>query len=279
MFPANATASNTAECEVAPIEADNKVVVDDPNEIVKNPINDMEATKVPAVGFMVTGWAGGVSFLSSLPNIPYEVSMIVDIVNSFLLTSPLVPYDSTTHTGFWRILTIRTSRRTKECMIIIQHNNPPSEITPLAAIPAHSSYDSGHVTKETEALVDGNTIFAKERDRLVSLLVNADLLTSPSEAALPPITIKVTSIFFQEFSGLSNPPPEHPVQVRIIVNADINFSPTVQHASYKSLFPSSHLLLACLWSNVPHRTVRRLQISNIAWSILPSEYGRCRNSV
>jgi tRNA (uracil-5-)-methyltransferase len=152
-----------------------------------------EPRKVPSVGFMVTGWAGGVSFSNSLSNIPSEAGAVVDIVNTFLSTSPLPPYDSKAHKGFWRILTMRTSRRTQECMVIIQHS-------PAASGGQGDKDDPYDFSKE----------FESERARLISLLTEAELLTAPGE---PPL--KVTSIFFQEFDGLSHPPPEHPVQVRV----------------------------------------------------------------
>jgi tRNA (uracil-5-)-methyltransferase len=161
---------------------------------------DVEPIKIPAVGFMVTGWAGGVSFSNTLPNIPNEVGDIVHRVNEFLLSSPFVPYDCTTHTGFWRILTIRTSRRTQECMIIIQHNSVQSLSNNVPG-----SEDDKIVSDDT---IDWATLFVKEKERLISLLINAELRTE----ADPP-SIAVTSIFLQEFSGLSNPSPEHPVQV------------------------------------------------------------------
>lgn len=155
-----------------------------------------EPRKVPAIGFMVTGWAGGVSFSDTLSNIPSEAGAVVSIVNSFLSTSPLIPYDSKAHQGFWRILTMRTSRRTQECMIIIQHSP--------AASGGQGDAVSYNFTKE----------FETERVRLVSLLTEADLPSGPGEQPL-----KVTSIFFQEFGGLSNPTPEHPVQVRYESNS------------------------------------------------------------
>jgi tRNA (uracil-5-)-methyltransferase len=145
-------------------------------------------TKVPAVGFMATGWSGGVSHPQCCDNIPSEVCAIVDLVDSFLLTSPLPPYDSKVHKGFWRLLTVRTSRRTKECMVIIIH-------APVTGGVGDSDDFSAH--------------FASEKDRLVALLTQATLPIDAEE------TMKVTSIFYQEFAGLSNPPPEHPVQVSV----------------------------------------------------------------
>jgi tRNA (uracil-5-)-methyltransferase len=51
--------------------------------------------------------------------------------------------------------------------------------------------------------------FDTEKSRLVSLLTEAEFHVP--EDGHPPL--KVTSIFFQEYGGLSSPPPGHPVQV------------------------------------------------------------------
>jgi tRNA (uracil-5-)-methyltransferase len=188
MFPSESTTESRIELQPNVIDATTDVEITPVSEIAAV---EIEPIKIPAVGFMVTGWAGGVSFSNTLPNIPNEVGTIVEIINAFLTTSPLVPYDSTTHDGFWRILTIRTSRRTKECMIIVQHNLPEKQQL---------------LSSET---MDWNAIFATEKDRLISLLIDTELPTAHDQPA-----IKVTSVFFQEFSGLSNPTPEHPIQVR-----------------------------------------------------------------
>jgi len=156
-----------------------------------------EPRKVPACGFLVTGWAGGVSFSDSLNNIPSEGSALVKIMNDFLATSPLEPYDTTTHTGFWRLLTVRTSRRTQECMVIIQH-------TPVSG----GAGDANSNKEDSSSPLDYTEAFAIEKERLIAVLTKAILVAE--EAELPPL--KVTSIFFQEFGGLSTPPPEHPVQ-------------------------------------------------------------------
>lgn len=168
-----------------------------PNTAVND--SQSEPTKVPAVGFMVTGWAGGVSFSNSLPNIPSEVGAIVEMINAFLLSSQFTPYDCTNHSGFWRILTVRVSRRTQECMIVIQHNSP---LSTKAAFKQDAILNDNSQNGVTSA-------FAAERQRLIAILAGAEL---PSENNF----VKVTSIFFQEFSGLSNPSPEHPVQVSLL---------------------------------------------------------------
>lgn len=148
---------------------------------------DTEPAKIPAVGFMATGWAGGVSRPHVCKNIPTEACQLVDLVDAFLDTSPLPPYDSKVHAGFWRMMTLRTSRRTRECMVIVQH-------TPTTGgVGDSSNYYAEH--------------FESERARLVSALTTAELPIPNDEP------MKVTSVFFQEFGGLSHPPPEYPVQV------------------------------------------------------------------
>lgn len=145
---------------------------------------------VPALGFMVTGWSGGVCRPHCCDNIPREACHIVDIMDEFLSSSPLPPYDSKSHKGFWRILTVRTSRRTKECMLIFMH-------TPVSS---GGAGDEQGVDEEQ---------FESEKKRLVSTLTNASLETGDEEVG----PLKVTSIFFQEFEGLSHPSPDCPVQV------------------------------------------------------------------
>jgi len=164
-----------------------KAAGDDSNkdDAKDNDTTEKDYSSIPAVGFMVTGWSGGVSSPHCCANIPSEVCAIADLLNAFLPDSPLPPYDAKVHTGFWRTVTIRSSRRTKECMVIIVHAPPVSQ----------------------DGSVDHSEHLEKEKTRLISLLTTAEL---PVDDQTP---LKVTSIFFQEFGGLSQPPPEHPIQV------------------------------------------------------------------
>lgn len=178
--------------------------------------------KIPAVGFMASGWSGGVSSPHILANIPSEACAIADVVNEFLKDSPTIPYDAKAHRGLWRVMTIRISRRTNECMVIIMHA-PPS-----GGLGAKDETD------------DYSHLFESERARLVSMLTDKELLipardytvvtseenkasgdtveedaklSNEAETNNSPRTVKVTSIYFQEFEGVSNPTPDHPVQV------------------------------------------------------------------
>lgn len=153
------------------------------------PADTEDHPKVPAVGCMVTGWAGGVSRPHCCDNIPSEACAVVDVVDEFLASSPLPPYDTKSHLGFWRTLTIRTSRRTNECMLIFIH--------------APVIMEGGPKECRSE---DFSGIFDQEKERLVGCLRKADL---PVDGQGP---MKVTSIYFQEFDGLSHPSPGHPVQ-------------------------------------------------------------------
>jgi hypothetical protein len=181
--------------------------------------------RVPAVGFLPQGWAGGVYPPHPLQNIPNWACGIADILNTeFLPTSMMPPYDSRLHRGVWRNVTIRASLRTKECMVIVLH------------APA-----KGGAGARDDGSDDYSHVFEKEKARLVQLLTRSVIPTSkrslPIEGAnddseVPmaeglkgnkcdgddddanEVGIRITSIFFQEFEGLSNPSPGHPVQVR-----------------------------------------------------------------
>ncbi len=165
--------------------------------------------KVPAVGFMAGGWAGGVSDPHGLSNIPDVVCGIANVINDFLRTSPIPPYAPKTHRGIWRTITIRSSERTKQCMIIIVH------------APA-----SGGAGKREDGSDDYTSVFEGEKQRLVDMLkkpipipartyatnIEDSARTGTNTEKKQHCDVAVTSLFFQEFEGLSNPGPDHPVQ-------------------------------------------------------------------
>jgi tRNA (uracil-5-)-methyltransferase len=162
----------------------------------------MKIVKTPAVGFMAGGWAGGVSDPHCLANIPDVVCGIADVINEFLKTSSVPPYKSTDHRGVWRTVTIRSSERTKQCMVIITHAPP-----------------SGGAGKKDDGSDDCTDVFEGEKQRLVKMLM--DKIPKPTRTYAEgadatkegeSCDIGVTSLFFQEFDGLSNPLPQHPVQ-------------------------------------------------------------------
>jgi hypothetical protein len=171
--------------------------------------------KIPSVGFMARGWSGDVAHPQACWNIPSEAIAIVNIVEAFLQTCPMPPYDTKAHTGFWRTMTVRSSRRTMECMIIF----------------VHAPISGGAGSKDSETIDNySQQLFVTEKARLWTMLVDKDLPVLPAvmeEASgaseVPtsaatttlPTTLRVTSIFFQEFDGVSMPLPDHPVQVRL----------------------------------------------------------------
>jgi hypothetical protein len=191
--------------------------------------------QIPAAGFMASGWSGGVSRPHVCQNIPSEACRIVDMVDAFLATSPIPPYDSKTHRGFWRYLTIRTSKRTGQCMVVIVHAPP-----------------KGGVGAKDES-DDFSGFFESEKQRLIAMLTEKELKCErprefgtdeqlhnfpckPDSHEEKPIF--VTSMFFQEYEGLSNPKPEHPVQVRVcwICCLYVTFVIVVQPASHIPLY-------------------------------------------
>jgi tRNA (uracil-5-)-methyltransferase len=204
--------------------------------------SEVNIIKTPGVGFCASGWSGGVSRPHCCQNIPSESCGLVDIVNEFLRTSPIPPYDSSVHRGIWRTLTMRSSRRTGECMLVIMHAPP-----------------KGGAGAFSDGSGDFTSSFESEKARLVSMLTAGDLpcpsrdyppivmkkveeekenaedASSSGEVKLLPkiefpavpehakesMSVKVTSIYFQEFDGLSTPKPEHPVQVSLLMLASI----------------------------------------------------------
>ena len=166
--------------------------------------------KIPAAGFLASGWAGGVTPPHCLQNTPDWACSIADILNGYLPTSPLKPYDSKIHRGFFRSFTVRCSLRTREIMVIVVH------------APA-----KGGVGAMEDGSDDFSAVFEEEKKKLI-LLLTGDVLKAPKRdfpkdfARTNDIDggscegLKVTSVFFQEFEGLSQPGPDHPVQVSSI---------------------------------------------------------------
>mmetsp|Transcript_25114 Transcript_25114/g.29041 ORF Transcript_25114/g.29041 Transcript_25114/m.29041 type:complete len:773 (-) Transcript_25114:1176-3494(-) len=190
---------------------------------------DETQTRIPAVGFLPYGWRHAVARPHCLQNIPHEVCAITDLIDDFLSNSPLLPYDTSVHRGFWRSITIRSSKSTGQVMIIVVHASPEGG----AGEEKPTSENFNTSSKEKQDL------FERERERLVGILTK-DELTIP-ERDLPLVQIeveenndptkdeeiemedkkskenddgpfRVTSIYFQEYNGLSNPSVSHPVQ-------------------------------------------------------------------
>ena len=71
--------------------------LDTDNNLSKDGGNEEELTKTPTVGYMTSGWLGGVSLPHSTYNTPTECCGIADVLNDFLASSPIPPYDPKLH--------------------------------------------------------------------------------------------------------------------------------------------------------------------------------------
>ena len=164
-----------------------------------------------------------------IPSLSYS-----DLV--FLFDSP-VHSRFQAHRGVWRTVTVRCSLRTRECMLIVVH------------APA-----TGGAGARDDGSDDYTLAFEDEKARLVGVLTkgaiptpkrdfpdchwNDNYAADTSEATTPSPAagmkksgieqergeentnydggIRVTSIYFQEYEGLSLPSPDHPVQVSFL---------------------------------------------------------------
>jgi len=181
-----------------------EVAAPEAKEEVAPAVAEEAILKTAAAGFLAQGWSGGVYLPHCLQNMPDWSCGLADIFNEFLATSSIPPYDSKVHRGIWRTITLRCSLRTREIMAIVVH------------APA-----GGGVGKRDCGTDDYSTVFESEKQRLVDMLTKDAILTpsrdfpegyKKEEEETSGDGMKVTSIFFQEYVGLSNPPPEHPVQ-------------------------------------------------------------------
>jgi len=93
----------------------------------------------------------------------------------------------------------------------------------------HAPLAGGEGSKDNEKVDNYSPeLFESEKSRLLSMLIDKDLPVTEAkleednepvgsggqEKDDPPRHLRVTSIFFQEFGGISMPGPDHPVQVR-----------------------------------------------------------------
>lgn len=149
--------------------------------------------KIPSAGFLAQGWSGGVYPPHTLQNMPDWSCGLADIFNEFLPTSSMPPYDSKTHRGMWRTITLRCSLRTRECMVIVLH--------------APAKGGAGALEDGSD---DYSDVFEAEKKRLVDMLTK-DVIPTPKRD-FPENHVKsgddsadglrVTSIYFQEYDGL-----------------------------------------------------------------------------
>ena len=174
--------------------------------------------------------------LSCCQNTPREALGVANIVDKFLSTSPLPPYQSRLHRGVWRTLTMRFSKRTNECMLIILHAPPSggagkredgqddyseqweSEKKRLIQMLTEDSISLPHVTfpdlTQTEETIERENILIAPLPASSTLVTSTSTSDADSDVPVPvPVPFKVTSIYFQEYEGLSTPSPEHPVQL------------------------------------------------------------------
>eukprot|EP00571_Detonula_confervacea_P009851 CAMPEP_0172301328 /NCGR_PEP_ID=MMETSP1058-20130122/3240_1 /TAXON_ID=83371 /ORGANISM="Detonula confervacea, Strain CCMP 353" /LENGTH=830 /DNA_ID=CAMNT_0013011397 /DNA_START=42 /DNA_END=2534 /DNA_ORIENTATION=- len=175
-------------------------------EATTEPTQPTNYKKVPAAGFLAQGWAGGVYPPHTLQNMPSWSCSIADIFNDFLPTSAVPPYDTKAHRGVWRTVTLRCSLRTRECMVIVLHAPAKGGAGALGdGSDDYTNVFEGEKKRLVELLTEG-VIPVTKREFPEGHVDNAKLSEESDEG------IKVTSIFFQEYEGLSQPAPDHPVQ-------------------------------------------------------------------
>jgi len=175
---------------------------------------------------------------------------IVDIVNNFVKTSQIPVYAQRQHTGVWRQIAVRVSERFGTAMLVIQHapldNHNGNKFGHLweserkrlvdlltsgdidiSAVEARRVAERKGVEEAVEK--DVEKVRQDKKQKLerghqgelenppgtttsATIAIAHQQVTQSDIEPSNPKTIKVASIFFQEFDGKSCPPPEHPTQ-------------------------------------------------------------------
>ena len=162
------------------------------------------STARPIVGCMPQGWGGPTYPLDALCPVlvPRAAVVITSLLSEFLslseLSEQMPPYDTRTHTGIWRYLTLRFNRR-HECMVVIVHAPPTG------------GAGGGPDVSDQWPTVQQQLVDRLTRQPLTWKHDNNDDTDDDTDDDKESY-VKVTSVFFQEYAGLSNPKPEDPVQ-------------------------------------------------------------------
>ena len=223
----------------------------------------VDASGAPCVGARPTGYRQAACIVTSTEGCLHEPAAVRDIVRlvqQFVASSPLAPYDLTSHGGCWRALTVRWAASTGQLMVVLLAAPPAESTTPttpatldgvavVANIPSTGSAKGLHcadvpalpqlqdadlrhagscaVDHGTSASVDINkdvrgdastAAIASPVNRGTKDTYNSELarlvdsLCGHSEVAgATRPTFSVTSLFVQEYDGISQvPPPNWP---------------------------------------------------------------------
>ena len=187
-----------------------------------------------ALGCTVTAPEGGAS-------LPPAALLVARAATAFVRESPLAPYDLTLHTGTWRGLTVRYAESTQQCMVILMGKRPAavaaaadasSAVSAAAStvaadaaaphpLPSTSPASSALTAAYAARNLTPSEVYDAELQRFLSLMTSGSLQAfelmgaAPSAAASSAAAqcshlTSVTSVYEQEYSGVSSPPPNHP---------------------------------------------------------------------
>lgn len=136
----------------------------------------------PCVGFRLGLFRDGL-ITTSKPddcvNVSQTMKHVVVAVQNLIETAGYPVYDVKSQEGVWRMLTVRESERTQDLMVVVQVKPPQVE----------TKGEGGDDSKVMDDL----------KQKIIATL---------TDAALP---VKVTSIFLQEYAGVSAPSEDDPV--------------------------------------------------------------------
>jgi len=140
-----------------------------------------EDGRTPVVGFRLASFSSGQSTVASseqgFRNVPPPIVAIRDAAETFVRESPFPPYSNSGHEGVWRTLTVRWCHAEGKALVEIQVKPPSLLHEECSGEEATSPFES-EVVRFTKAMACD--------------------------------TLHVSSLWIQEYSGLSKPECNHP---------------------------------------------------------------------
>ncbi|GMI05463.1 hypothetical protein TrLO_g3087 [Triparma laevis f. longispina] len=159
------------------------------------------------VGFMVRGWDGPTCDPDACYNVPTIMTEIAADLETNILTAS-TSYDPISYTGFYRMITVRVGREVdgvRRVMVIVQHTKAEG------GVKGDGRDFTGIMEEDKQKMVKvwKNKIWDVDGTRRCEDVMKLGLLKDVKEGG----KYEITDLVYQEFNRVSNPDPNHPVQI------------------------------------------------------------------
>lgn len=174
------------------------------------------ATGAPEVGFRVSSFDDGALIASpqDSPTVPNAMKIVARTLTEFITTSPLQTYNISAHSGVWRTVVLRYSKRTQQLMLMLVvclHGDCSDTNATDADKIMHSTFDCE--IQRLAAMLQALTRDSSTDDESIMYsMCNYVEVVTPDKHVVHSDESKglVTGLCYQVFNGLSVPSSDLP---------------------------------------------------------------------